>query len=201
MMQRDIIRVVEAVAPDDGSGAANVKVVRKVCREFLVSRGVRINPLSRFCTGSRPNHSSRLRLSHRSRKFSRNGRRRHRTSDCRLRSTGMTSAICHRRRHWHRGVASFPNWIESKSSSVSRKIVSGISGFARTSGLCRQRPTTPRQTSSGTRRARLVMMTIFLEKRSGKSGRKPCETPVPIGGGDFAEAGGRQANGTAALSH
>ncbi|OAA69443.1 CTD kinase subunit gamma [Cordyceps fumosorosea ARSEF 2679] len=32
MMQRDIIRVVDAVAPDDGSGAANVKVVRKVLR-------------------------------------------------------------------------------------------------------------------------------------------------------------------------
>jgi CTD kinase subunit gamma len=32
MMQRDIIRVVDAVAPDDGSGAANVRVVRKVGR-------------------------------------------------------------------------------------------------------------------------------------------------------------------------
>lgn len=31
MIQRDIIRVVDAVAPDDGSGAANVKVVRRVC--------------------------------------------------------------------------------------------------------------------------------------------------------------------------
>ena len=30
MMQRDIIRVVDAVAPDDGSGATNVKVVREV---------------------------------------------------------------------------------------------------------------------------------------------------------------------------
>lgn len=30
MMQRDILRVVDAVAPEDGSGAANVKVVRKV---------------------------------------------------------------------------------------------------------------------------------------------------------------------------
>ena len=30
MMQRDIIRVVDAVAPDDGSGATNVGVVRKV---------------------------------------------------------------------------------------------------------------------------------------------------------------------------
>lgn len=30
MMQRDILRVVDAVAPSDGSGAANVKVVRKV---------------------------------------------------------------------------------------------------------------------------------------------------------------------------
>ncbi|KAK3997354.1 CTD kinase subunit gamma CTK3-domain-containing protein [Cladorrhinum sp. PSN332] len=29
MMQRDIIRVVDAVAPEDGSGAANIKVVRK----------------------------------------------------------------------------------------------------------------------------------------------------------------------------
>ena len=30
MIQRDIIRVVDAVAPEDGSGAANVKIVRKV---------------------------------------------------------------------------------------------------------------------------------------------------------------------------
>ncbi|KAI1384442.1 CTD kinase subunit gamma CTK3-domain-containing protein [Hypoxylon trugodes] len=30
MMQRDILRVVDAVCPEDGSGAANVKVVRKV---------------------------------------------------------------------------------------------------------------------------------------------------------------------------
>lgn len=30
MMQRDILRVVDAVTPSDGSGAANVKVVRRV---------------------------------------------------------------------------------------------------------------------------------------------------------------------------
>lgn len=36
MMQRDIIRVVDAVAPDDGSGAANVKVVRKVSTSTAV---------------------------------------------------------------------------------------------------------------------------------------------------------------------
>ncbi|CAI4217891.1 unnamed protein product [Parascedosporium putredinis] len=30
MMQRDIIRVVDAVAPDDGTGSANVQVVRRV---------------------------------------------------------------------------------------------------------------------------------------------------------------------------
>jgi CTD kinase subunit gamma len=30
MIQRDIIRIVDAVAPDDGTGAANIKVVRKV---------------------------------------------------------------------------------------------------------------------------------------------------------------------------
>ena len=30
MMQRDIQKIVNAVAPKDGSGAANVKVVKKV---------------------------------------------------------------------------------------------------------------------------------------------------------------------------
>ncbi|ETS75704.1 hypothetical protein PFICI_12648 [Pestalotiopsis fici W106-1] len=34
-MQRDIIRVVDAVCPEDGSGAANVKVVRKVLRGLM----------------------------------------------------------------------------------------------------------------------------------------------------------------------
>ncbi len=32
MMQKDILMVVDAVAPSDGSGAANVKVVRRVSR-------------------------------------------------------------------------------------------------------------------------------------------------------------------------
>lgn len=46
MMQRDIIRVVDAVAPDDGSGAANVKVVRRVlqglqAKNFLEAQAVR----------------------------------------------------------------------------------------------------------------------------------------------------------------
>ncbi|OIW33502.1 hypothetical protein CONLIGDRAFT_570333 [Coniochaeta ligniaria NRRL 30616] len=45
MMQRDIIRVVDAVAPDDGSGAANVKVVRRVlqglqAKNFLEAQAV-----------------------------------------------------------------------------------------------------------------------------------------------------------------
>ena len=31
MVQRDILIIVDSVAPDDGSGAANVKVIRKVC--------------------------------------------------------------------------------------------------------------------------------------------------------------------------
>ncbi|RYP67491.1 hypothetical protein DL771_007222 [Monosporascus sp. 5C6A] len=35
MMQRDIIRVVDAVCPEDGSGAANVKVVRKVLQGLV----------------------------------------------------------------------------------------------------------------------------------------------------------------------
>ncbi|KAK0709103.1 CTD kinase subunit gamma CTK3-domain-containing protein [Lasiosphaeria miniovina] len=46
MMQRDIIRVVDAVAPEDRSGAANVKVVRKVLqalqhKSFLEGEAVR----------------------------------------------------------------------------------------------------------------------------------------------------------------
>ena len=36
MMQRDILRVVDAVAPSDGSGAANVKVVRRVCPTLFI---------------------------------------------------------------------------------------------------------------------------------------------------------------------
>lgn len=35
MMQRDILRVVDAVAPSDGSGYANVKVVRRVLNGLL----------------------------------------------------------------------------------------------------------------------------------------------------------------------
>ena len=34
MMERDILRIVDLVAPDDGSGAANVKVVRKVLQHL-----------------------------------------------------------------------------------------------------------------------------------------------------------------------
>ena len=37
MMQRDILHVVDAVVPEDGSGAANVKVIRKV-RTYPTSR-------------------------------------------------------------------------------------------------------------------------------------------------------------------
>ena len=45
MIQRDILRVVDAVAPEDGSGAANVKVVRKVLqglqlKAFLMAQTV-----------------------------------------------------------------------------------------------------------------------------------------------------------------
>ncbi|KAI0376834.1 CTD kinase subunit gamma CTK3-domain-containing protein [Hypomontagnella monticulosa] len=35
MMQRDILRVVDAVCPEDGSGAANVKVVRRVLQSLM----------------------------------------------------------------------------------------------------------------------------------------------------------------------
>lgn len=36
MIQRDILRIIDAVAPSDGSGAANVKVVRKVRNCLIV---------------------------------------------------------------------------------------------------------------------------------------------------------------------
>lgn len=39
MMERDILRIIDLVAPDDGSGAANVKVVRKVLGQ-LQGKGV-----------------------------------------------------------------------------------------------------------------------------------------------------------------
>ncbi|CAK1365303.1 unnamed protein product [Cercospora beticola] len=39
MVERDILRIIDLVAPDDGSGAANVKVVRKVL-QALMGRGV-----------------------------------------------------------------------------------------------------------------------------------------------------------------
>lgn len=35
MIQRDILRIVDAVAPEDGSGAANVKVIRRVCMSIF----------------------------------------------------------------------------------------------------------------------------------------------------------------------
>ena len=34
MMERDVLRIIDLVAPDDGSGAANMKVVRKVLRQL-----------------------------------------------------------------------------------------------------------------------------------------------------------------------
>lgn len=34
MMERDILQIIDLVAPDDGSGAANVKVVRKVLQQL-----------------------------------------------------------------------------------------------------------------------------------------------------------------------
>ncbi len=36
MVQRDILKVIDAVAPEDGSGAANVKVVKKVSRIWAI---------------------------------------------------------------------------------------------------------------------------------------------------------------------
>ena len=42
MMQRDILRVVDAVAPSDGSGAANVKVVRRVSRSRRLQAALRV---------------------------------------------------------------------------------------------------------------------------------------------------------------
>ncbi|KAK3671971.1 hypothetical protein LTR78_008146 [Recurvomyces mirabilis] len=54
MMERDILRIVDAVAPDDGSGAANVKVVRKVLgvlegKGFL--QGQTVSELEEFLAG------------------------------------------------------------------------------------------------------------------------------------------------------
>lgn len=48
MMQRDIIRVVDAVAPDDGSGAANVKVARQVLRALAAKSFLEPTTLSQI---------------------------------------------------------------------------------------------------------------------------------------------------------
>lgn len=39
MMQRDVLTIIDAVAPSDGSGAANVKVVRRVRLAMRVDAG------------------------------------------------------------------------------------------------------------------------------------------------------------------
>lgn len=45
MMQRDIIRVVDAVAPDDGTGSANVQVVRRVSETLgMLSASIGTDP-------------------------------------------------------------------------------------------------------------------------------------------------------------
>ncbi|KAK2592482.1 hypothetical protein QQS21_009827 [Conoideocrella luteorostrata] len=48
MMQRDIIRVVDAVAPDDGSGATNVKVVRKVLQGLQTKGHLEVQAVSQI---------------------------------------------------------------------------------------------------------------------------------------------------------
>ncbi|KAK0738535.1 CTD kinase subunit gamma CTK3-domain-containing protein [Schizothecium vesticola] len=48
MMQRDIIRVVDAVAPDDGSGAANVKVARQVLRALAAKAFLELTTLAQI---------------------------------------------------------------------------------------------------------------------------------------------------------
>ena len=53
MMQRDILRVVDAVAPSDGSGAANVKVVRRV--SFLSSIPHSTSPTKKKATHLKKN--------------------------------------------------------------------------------------------------------------------------------------------------
>ena len=66
MMQRDIIRVVDAVAPDDGTGSANVGVVRKVNPNSLNIPTYSISRLPtlshRYSTASATRASSRPRL-------------------------------------------------------------------------------------------------------------------------------------------
>lgn len=63
MMQRDIIRVVDAVAPDDGSGAANVKVVRKVSHlETANTLKLQLRFFLRFCKTFKAKATSRHRL-------------------------------------------------------------------------------------------------------------------------------------------
>jgi CTD kinase subunit gamma len=65
MLQRDILRVVDAVAPPDGSGAANVKVVRKVLLNLQSKEVLQPETIAEIeeCLKERETHPAHLALS------------------------------------------------------------------------------------------------------------------------------------------
>lgn len=170
MIQRDVMRIVDAVAPDDGSGAANVKVVRKV-HSFLGAFFKAYN--IRFCKLSNQKVSSSVRPSTKSMKFSRNAILPPMPSDSPLLSLPMSTPQIN---------PSLPTYLNvptrSKSSKESRRIVNVTRELGRTYGLSQklellvqQAISTMNSISCGMRRAMLAKMTMSCIKRKRKRGK------------------------------
>lgn len=60
MMERDILQIIDLVAPDDGSGAANVKVVRKVLQQLQQKSFLQPQTVTELeeCIAGRDSHSA-----------------------------------------------------------------------------------------------------------------------------------------------
>lgn len=129
MIQRDIMRIVDAVAPDDGSGAANVKVVRKV-RYLSLSALSKAN-MSRFSKLYKQRPSSLPKLSAKSTRFLRNAIPLQMPSVSPLPSAPLTSILL------TSPALQSPLNVQTRSrlSNVSKKTASVISELGRTFGL------------------------------------------------------------------
>lgn len=151
MMQRDIIRVVDAVAPDDGSGAANVRVVRKVgfldrvCGP-LSHVPAPFNPVHRFCRACKARATSSLKPSPKSRTYCASARPTTTTSDWFLPLPAMWKWLMGPRPRQHPSLGNGRSHTELTSdrlSSASKKIESATNGQGKASGLL-PREKTPR---------------------------------------------------------
>lgn len=180
MIQRDIIRVVDAVAPDDGSGAANVKVVRRVCSPISPPPSHRpCHSLTRrrSSKASNPRVFSSHRPLTRSTMFSKNARPPIWTPSCPRLSTARSLhlATCPRHRRSRNPAAATARLRNastgSRSSSASKRTASAIKGCGRAYGPSPPRRRTRRCGKCGRRRATLAMMISSWRRRRRRNGK------------------------------